>query len=93
MKKQPENGSQPVLTINRKADMEPVDETTETVRQSIITAKGKKHCLKDFSGDVFELTSEMLVAKGGLDKKQIKELSKTAECILQKYAKLLSVSK
>lgn len=73
--------------------MKPIDEATETLRQSIITAKGKKHCLKDFSGDIFELTPEMLVAKGGLDKKQIKELSKTAECILQKYAKLLSVSK
>lgn len=73
--------------------MEPIDEVTETLRQSIISTKGKKNCLKDFSGEVFELTSEMLVAKGGLDKKQIKELSKTAECILQKYAKLLSVFK
>lgn len=74
-------------------DIKQIDETTETLRQSIIAAKSAKHCIKDFSGEVFELTSEMLVTKGRLDKKQAKELSKTAECILQKYAKLLSVSK
>ena len=68
------------------------DETTELLRQSIITAKGNKHCIKDFSGDVFELTADMLVKGRQFDKAQAKELSGIAECILQKYSKMLSLT-
>jgi len=71
---------------------EKIDETIELVRQSIITNKSKKHCVKDFSGDVFELTADMLVKDRSFDKAEGKKLSETAECILQKYAKILSVS-
>ena len=70
-----------------------IDETTETIRQSIIEAKGKKFCIKDFDGDVFELTSDMLVEGGFFDLTQARELSGIAECILQKYAKMLSMAK
>ena len=70
-----------------------IDETTELLRQSIISSKSAKHCIKDYSGDVFELTADMLVQGRYFDKKQAKELSGIAECILQKYAKLLALSK
>lgn len=70
--------------------MKSVDETTEEVRQSIIATKGKKNFTKDFDGEVFELTAAMLVKKQ--DKPQeISETAGVAECILQKYAKVLSV--
>lgn len=70
-----------------------IDETTETIRQSIIETKGKKFCIKDFDGDVFELTSDMLVEGSFFDLTQARELSGIAECILQKYAKMLSMAK
>lgn len=73
------------------ADTE-IDETIELVRQSIITTKSKKHCLKDFSGEVFELTSSMLLKERSFNKEETKELSGVAECILRKYEKLLSLS-
>ena len=67
-----------------------IDEVTENLRQSVIKNKGKKNCIKDFSGNVFELTADMLVKDRMFDIAQAKELSGIAECILQKYAKLLS---
>ena len=67
-----------------------IDETTELVRQSIITKKGSKNCIKDYSGEVFELTSDMLVKDSYYDKKEAKKLSGIAEGILRKYAKVLS---
>lgn len=70
-----------------------IDETTELLRQSVIASKSKKFCVKDFSGDVFELTSDMLVKDRKFDKKTAGKMSEIAECILQKYAKLLSLSK
>ena len=70
-----------------------IDETTELLRQSIITSKSAKHCIKDYSGEVFELTADMLVEGRYFDKSQAKELSGIAECILQKYTKLLSLAK
>jgi hypothetical protein len=69
-----------------------IDETIELVRQSIITSKSGKHCLKDFSGEVFELTADMLVKEHSFNKEEAKELSGVAECILHKYAKLLALS-
>lgn len=67
-----------------------IDQVTEEIRQSIIKNKGNKHCIRDFSGDVFELTADMLVKDRIFDITQAKELSGIAECILQKYAKLLA---
>jgi len=69
-----------------------IDETTELLRQSIILERGSKHCIKDFSGEVFELTEEMLVKDRLFDEKEAKEYSGVAECILKKYDKLLSLS-
>lgn len=71
---------------------EEVDKTTEEIRQSIIKNKGSKNCIRDFSGDIFELTADMLVKDRIFDVAQAKELSGIAECILQKYAKLLSIN-
>lgn len=68
-----------------------IDEVTENIRQSIIKSKSAKHCIRDFSGDIFELTADMLVKDRMFDVAQSKELSGIAECILQKYSKLLSV--
>ena len=70
-----------------------IDEATEEIRQSIVDVKGNKHCLKDFSGDVFELTAEMLVGEYKYSQEQKKEIAGIAECILRKYSKLLSLSK
>lgn len=69
-----------------------MDETIELVRQSIITTKSGKHCLKDFSGEVFELTANMLVKDRCFNKEEAGELSGVAECILRKYDKMLSLS-
>lgn len=69
------------------------DETTEAIRQSIIETKGKKFCVKDFSGDVFELTPDMMIEGSFFDLTEARELSGIAECILQKYTKLLSLQK
>ena len=70
---------------------EDIDQVTEELRQSVIKNKSGKHCIRDFSGDIFELTADMLVKDRIFDITQAKELSGIAECILQKYAKLLSV--
>lgn len=70
-----------------------IDETTETIRQSIIENKGKKFCVKDFGGEIFELTADMLIEGSFFDLTQARELSGIAECILQKYAKMLSLPK
>ncbi|MBR2273821.1 MAG: hypothetical protein IJ864_03195 [Alphaproteobacteria bacterium] len=68
-----------------------IDEATAQIRQSIIKSKSGKHCIRDFSGDIFELTADMLVKDRLFNIKQAKELSGIAENILQKYARLLSV--
>jgi hypothetical protein len=67
-----------------------IDEATEMVHQSIIETKGKKNSIKDFDGDVFELTTDMFVGEYKFDQEQKKELAGVAECILRKYSKLLS---
>lgn len=69
-----------------------IDETTELLRRSIVVERGNKHCIKDFSGEVFELTEDMLVKDRLFDEKQAKEYSGIAECILKKYDKLLSLN-
>lgn len=66
-----------------------IDEITETVRQSVIDTKSKKHCVRDFTGEVFELTSDMRIQGYSFDKDETSELAGVAECILRKYAKLL----
>lgn len=66
-----------------------IDETTEILRQSIIETKGKKNCIKDFDGDIFELTTDMFVGEYKFDQEQKKELAGVAECILRKYSKQL----
>lgn len=67
------------------------EDITETVRQSIIEKKAQKSYIRDYSGDVFELTSDMLVNEYKFNKTEASELAGIAECILQKYAKLLSL--
>lgn len=69
------------------------EEATEIVRQSIIDAKSGKGCLRDYSGEIFELTKDMLANEHEFDKSQASELAGVAECILQKYSKLLSLHK
>ncbi len=71
---------------------EEYEEPTELIRQSIIANRGARHYTKDFSGDVFELTMDMLVPNRCSDKSKINKKSGVAEHILQKYEKLLSVS-
>lgn len=68
-----------------------IDQVTEELRQSVIKSKSAKHCIRDFSGDIFELTADMLVKDRIFDITQAKELTGIAECILQKYAKLLTI--
>ncbi len=68
-------------------------EPTEIVRQSIIEAKSGKNCLRDYSGEIFELTKDMLANEHEFNQNQAGELSGIAECILQKYSKLLSLQK
>ena len=93
IKKQVENGFLLEL-INRKKNMPKIfDETTESIRQSIISSKGEKHCIRDYTGEIFELTEDMLVQDRLFDAEKAKDLSGIAECILQKYANLLSVAK
>ncbi len=71
------------------------DEITKIVRQSVVDSKCKKqkekHCLKDFSGEIFELTTDMLVEEHYFNKEEKSELAGVAECILRKYEKILSV--
>lgn len=70
-----------------------IDETTELLRQSIISKKAEKNCIRDYTGEIFELTADMLVQDRLFDKDKAKDLSGIAECILQKYAKILAVAK
>jgi hypothetical protein len=71
------------------------DEITKIVRQSVVDSKCKKqkekHCLKDFSGEIFELTTDMLVEEHYFNKEEKSELAGVAECILRKYEKILSI--
>ena len=71
------------------------DEITKIVRQSVVDSKCKKqkekHCLKDFSGEIFELTTDMLVEEHYFNREEKSELAGVAECILRKYEKILSV--
>ena len=72
--------------VNSNSDM-------DIIRQSIVEAKSNKTCLRDYNGDVFELTSEMLANEYEFNQNQASELAGIAECILQKYSKLLSLKK
>lgn len=74
-------------------DNEEIDDVTEMLRQSVIETKSKKHCIRDFSGDVFELTPDMLVGEKEQPPENDCNFSGTAECILHKYAKLLSIAR
>ncbi len=75
------------------SEQKSIDDITEIVRQSIIDTKSKKHCMRDFSGDIFELTPEMQIKGRRFNKEEKSELAGIAECILQKYSKLLCVIK
>lgn len=68
-------------------------EVTNNIRQSIVEAKAKKRYVRDYTGEVFELTSDMLVNEYKFNQNEASELAGIAECILQKYAKLLSLQK
>lgn len=74
-----------------------MDDVTQELRQSVIETKGRrqkeKYCVRDFSGEIFELTSDMLVNNGNYDTGEKKEFVEVAECILNKYAKRLSMTK
>ncbi len=69
------------------------DNITEFVRQSIVQNKGNKDCIRDFSGDVFELTSDMRIKDYYFDQDNKPEINGIAESILHKYARLLCISK
>lgn len=69
------------------------DEATELLRQSIISNKAERNCIRDYTGEIFELTEAMLVQDRLFDKNKEKDLAGIAECILQRYAKILSVAK
>ncbi len=66
---------------------------TEAIRQSIVDTKSNKACVRDYSGDIFELTADMLANEHEFNQNQASELAGIAECILQKYSKLLSLHK
>ncbi len=68
-------------------------DVTDMVRQSIVETKAKKSYVRDYSGEVFELTSDMLVDEYKFNQNESGELAGVAQCILQKYAKLLSLHK
>lgn len=70
-----------------------MDNVTEIVRQSVIDTKSKKHCVRDYTGEVFELTPAMRIQGHSFDKNETSELAGVAECILRKYAKLLCVTR
>lgn len=96
MKKQKENGYQLILIKNKEKIMlknENFEDVTEAIRQSIIDTKAQKNYVRDYTGEVFELTSDMLVNEYKFNKSEATELAGTAECILQKYSKLLSLQK
>lgn len=94
IKKQAANGCPRILKNKKVTPMKKKpDEITEAIRQSVIETKSKKFCVKDFSGDVFELTPDMMIEGSFFDLTEARELSGIAECILQKYTKLLSIQK
>lgn len=72
-----------------------IDDMTELLRQSVIDTKvlkqKEKHCIRDFSGAIFELTESMMVKEHCFNKKEETDLAGVAECILRKYEKLLSI--
>ncbi|MBR5599656.1 MAG: hypothetical protein IKW39_06420 [Alphaproteobacteria bacterium] len=71
------------------------DDLAKIISQTSFDARAKKqrekYCVRDYSGDVFELTSDMLVKDHYFDPNDKDSLSATAECILRKYEKLLSI--
>jgi hypothetical protein len=71
------------------------EELTEVIRNSAFETKAKKqkekNCLRDYTGYVFELTSEMLVKERSFESNDKNDLAGVAECILRKYEKLLGV--
>ena len=77
------------------AKKDTLDDITQILRQSAIDTKvfiqKQKHCIRDYSGTVFELTSDMLVKNNNVTKDDALEINGVAECILRKYEKLLSV--
>lgn len=75
------------------SEQKKIDNVTEMVRQSVIDAKSKRHCVRDYTGEVFELTSDMRIQGHSFDKNETSELAGVAECILRKYAKLLCVTR
>lgn len=74
-----------------------IDEAMQELRQSVIETKGRRHqekyCVRDFSGEIFELTADMLVNNGNYNTGEQKEFMEVAECILNKYSKRLSIIK
>lgn len=70
-----------------------INDATEMIRQSIIETKAQKSYVRDYTGEVFELTSDMLVNEYKFNQNEVGELAGIAECILQKYSKLLSLHK
>lgn len=70
-----------------------IDDVTDMVRQSIVETKAQKSYIRDYTGEVFELTSDMLVNEYKFNQNEASELAGVAECILQKYSKLLSLHK
>ena len=75
------------------SEREDIDDATATLRQSVIEAKSNTLYFRDFSGEVFELTPDMLVSENSFNPEEKSELAGVAECILHKYAKLLSIAK
>ena len=77
------------------AKKDTIEDTTQLLRQSVIDTKDfkqkQKHCIRDYSGAVFELTSDMLVKNNNTSDEENLEINGVAECILRKYEKLLSV--
>lgn len=69
------------------------NDVTDMVRQSIVETKAKKNYARDYTGEVFELTSDMLANEYKFNQNEASELAGVAECILQKYSKLLSLHK
>jgi hypothetical protein len=75
------------------SDEDEIDKTTEILRLSALATRGQKHCVRDYSGEVFELTEDMLVRTPQTDIDPKEEYAAVAECILRKYDKLLSLAK
>ena len=77
------------------AKKDTIEDTTQLLRQSVIDTKvfkqKQKHCIRDYSGEIFELTSDMLVKNNNSADEKVLEINGVAECILRKYEKLLSV--